>query len=144
MVRNESIYENEAPYVERVNSLFRHDNGPFDICVLSCLAFEWKRGWSWLCFGKKTPAFFYVYNAVFTLSSRNLYKKGSEVSIGTRSTPGLLWFKGQATKHTSVKWSIGPFLRPPSLYFKASLSTNVLCQLFELSIQYACTLCFTI
>ena len=33
--------------------------------------------------------------------------KGSEVSIKTRSTPASLSFKGQATKHTTVKWSIG-------------------------------------
>ena len=38
----------------------------------------------------KKPRPFFVYNAVLTLSSRNLYKKGSEVSIGTRSTLGLL------------------------------------------------------
>ena len=30
----------------------------------------------------------------------------SEVSIKTRSTPASLSFKGQATKHTTVKWSI--------------------------------------
>ena len=32
--------------------------------------------------------------------------KSSEVSIETRSTPASLSFKGQATKHTTVKWSI--------------------------------------
>ena len=32
--------------------------------------------------------------------------KSSEVSIRTRSTPASLSFKGQATKHTTVKWSI--------------------------------------
>ena len=32
--------------------------------------------------------------------------KRSEVSIKTRSTPASLSFKGQATKHTTVKWSI--------------------------------------
>ena len=32
--------------------------------------------------------------------------KRSEVSIKTRSTPVSLSFKGQATKHTTVKWSI--------------------------------------
>jgi len=37
------------------------------------------------------------------MMSRNLHKKGSEVSI--RSTPALLSFKGQATKHTTVKSS---------------------------------------
>ena len=32
--------------------------------------------------------------------------KSSEVSIKTRSTPASLSFKGQATTHTTVKWSI--------------------------------------
>ena len=32
--------------------------------------------------------------------------KSSEVSIKTRSTPASLSFKGPATKHTTVKWSI--------------------------------------
>ena len=40
------------------------------------------------------------------LISRNLHMKSSEVSIKTRSTPASLSFKGQATKHTTVKWSI--------------------------------------
>ena len=37
----------------------------------------------------------------------NLHKKGSEVSIKTRSTPASLSFTGQVTKHTTVKWTIG-------------------------------------
>ena len=41
------------------------------------------------------------------LISRNLHMKSSKVSIKTRSTPASLSFKGQATKHTTVKWSIG-------------------------------------
>ena len=32
--------------------------------------------------------------------------KSSKVSIKTRSTPASLSFKGQATKQTTVKWSI--------------------------------------
>ena len=40
------------------------------------------------------------------LISRNLHMKSSEVSIKTRSTPASLSFKGQATKHTTAKWSI--------------------------------------
>ena len=43
------------------------------------------------------------------LISRNLHTKSSKVSIKTRSTPASLSFKGQATKHTTVKWSIGGF-----------------------------------
>ena len=42
------------------------------------------------------------------LISRNLHMKRSEVSIKTRLTPASLSFKGQATKHTTVKWSISP------------------------------------
>ena len=40
------------------------------------------------------------------LISRDLQKKSSEVSIKAKSTPGSLSFKGQETKHTTVKWSI--------------------------------------
>ena len=39
----------------------------------------------------------------------NLHDKSSEVSIKTRSTPASLSFNGQATKHTTVKWSIDTF-----------------------------------
>ena len=40
------------------------------------------------------------------LFSTNLHKKSSEASIKTRSPPASFSFKGQATKHTIVKWSI--------------------------------------
>ena len=40
------------------------------------------------------------------LISRNLHEKGNEVSIITRSPPASLSFKGQITKHTTVKRSI--------------------------------------
>ena len=40
------------------------------------------------------------------LISRNLHNKSSEISIKTRSTPASLSFNGQATKHTTLKWSI--------------------------------------
>ena len=40
------------------------------------------------------------------LISRNLHKKSCEVSIKALSTPASLSFKGQVTKHTTVKWSI--------------------------------------
>ena len=39
------------------------------------------------------------------LISTNLHKKSSQVSIKTRSSPDSFSFKGQATKHTTVKWS---------------------------------------
>ena len=32
-------------------------NRPFYSCVLICLAFEWKWGYYWPCFGRKLPAF---------------------------------------------------------------------------------------
>ena len=47
------------------------------------------------------------------LISRNLRMKSSKVSIKTRSTPASLSFKGQATKHTTVKWSIFWGSMPP-------------------------------
>ena len=37
------------------------------------------------------------------LISTNLHKKSSEVSIKTRSPPASFSFKGQATKHTTIK-----------------------------------------
>ena len=40
------------------------------------------------------------------LISGDLHKKSSEVFIKTRSPPASLSFKGQETKHTTVKWSI--------------------------------------
>ena len=40
------------------------------------------------------------------LISRNLHNKSSEVSIITRSPTASLSFKGQVTKHTTVKRSI--------------------------------------
>ena len=54
-------------------------------------------------FLKKPPCFSHVNDAVFMLISRNLHMKSSKVSIKTRSTPASLTFKGQATKHTTVK-----------------------------------------
>ena len=55
----------------------------------------------------ETYLFFLCYNAaVLMLISKKLLKKSSEVSIKTRSTPASLSFKGQATKHTTVKSSI--------------------------------------
>ena len=54
----------------------------------------------------ETSLLFFANDAVLMLISRNLHNKSSEVSIKTRSTPALLSFNGQATKHTTVKWSI--------------------------------------
>ena len=36
---------------------FRLCNRPFYSCVLSCLAFDWKWGWRWPCFGRNLTAF---------------------------------------------------------------------------------------
>ena len=54
----------------------------------------------------ETSLLFYVYDAVLMLMSRNLHQKSSDVSIKTRSPPASFSFKGQATKHTTGKWSI--------------------------------------
>ena len=59
---------------------------------------------------QKPPCFSYGNDAVLMLISRNLHNKSTEVSIKTRSTPASLSFNGQATKHTTVKWSIIGFL----------------------------------
>ena len=40
------------------------------------------------------------------LIGRDLHKKNRAVSNKTRSPPSSFSFKGQATKHTTVKWSI--------------------------------------
>ena len=57
-------------------------------------------------FSLKLPCFCYVNDADVMLTCRNLHKESSEVPIKTRSTLASLSFKGQATKHTTVKWSI--------------------------------------
>ena len=49
----------------------------------------------------------YVNDAVLMLISRNLNETSSDVSIKTRSTAASFSFKGQETKHTTAKWSIG-------------------------------------
>ena len=59
-------------------------------------------------FRQKPPCLSYANDAVLMLISRNLHNKSSEVSIKTRSTPASLSFNGEATKHTTVKWSIAP------------------------------------
>ena len=51
----------------------------------------------------QTSLFFYVNDVVVMLISKNLHNKSSKVSIKTRSTPASLSFKGQVTKHTTVK-----------------------------------------
>ena len=54
----------------------------------------------------ETSLLFYVSDPVLMLISRNLHNKRSEVSIITRSLPASLSFKGQVTRHTTVKRSI--------------------------------------
>ena len=44
--------------------------------------------------------------------------KSSEISIKTRSTPVSLSFKGQATNHTAVKWSIAELEVNPRYQFE--------------------------
>ena len=48
----------------------------------------------------------FVNDAVLMLISWNFHKKSSKVSLKTRSTAASLLFKGQATKCTTVKWSV--------------------------------------
>ena len=57
-------------------------------------------------FWYKPSCFSHVNDAVLMLIGRNLFNKSSEASINTRSTPVSLSFKCQATKHTTVLWSI--------------------------------------
>ena len=54
----------------------------------------------------ETSLFSYVSDAVFMLISINLPKKSSKLSIQTRSPPASFSFKGEVTKHTTVKWPI--------------------------------------
>ena len=49
----------------------------------------------------------YVNDAVLMMISRNLNETSSDVSIKTSSTAASFSFKGQETKHTTAKWSIG-------------------------------------
>ena len=63
----------------------------------------------------ETSLLSHVNDAVLMLVSRNLHMKSSEVSIKTRSTPASLSFKGQATKYTTVKWSILQYLMDSDL-----------------------------
>ena len=53
-----------------------------------------------------SPLFSYVNDAVLMQLSWNLREKSIGISIKTRSTQTSLSFKGQATKHTTVKWYI--------------------------------------
>ena len=52
--------------------------------------------------------------------------KSSKVSIKTRSTPASLSFKGQATKHTTVKWSIVNFTITFGIKYRQKGTTSVL------------------
>lgn len=57
------------------------------------------------------------------LISRILSKKCHEVSIKTRSAPASLSFKGQATKHPTVKWSLRTQVRVEFYLLLALVST---------------------
>ena len=72
------------------------------------LVFEWAWGWSWPCFDSNLSIFF-GNDTVPMLISRNLHKKSREVSIKARSPLASLSFKGQATRHTTVKINNGLF-----------------------------------
>ena len=51
----------------------------------------------------RPPCFSYVHDAVFMLISRNFPKKSNGFSSKVRSPLASLSFKGQATKHATVK-----------------------------------------
>ena len=51
----------------------------------------------------ETSLLFYFNDAVCILIRRNLHNKRSKVSIITRPPPASLSFKGQVTRHTTVK-----------------------------------------
>ena len=58
------MYHQNTNLVEKIAELFgksfikiRNKRGPRESCVLSCLAFEWKWGWSWPCFDRNLLAF---------------------------------------------------------------------------------------
>ena len=51
--------------------------------------------------------------------------KNSKVSIKTRSTPVSLSFKGQASKHTTVKWSIERRTSDVFLFLICIISTEL-------------------
>ena len=104
-------------------------NRPLHTCFLGCLAFEKKWGWRWPCFDRVSHLF-YVNDAVLMLISRNLQKNAREVVIETRSPPASFSFKGQATKHTTVKWSNHevllqfPSIANPFVFVTYSLKTH--------------------
>ena len=50
--------------------------------------------------------------------------KSSKVSIKTRSTPASLTFKGQATEHTTLKWSFGKLANYESCCDQHHLATS--------------------
>ena len=66
-----------------------------------------------------TSPVFYVNDAVLMLTSSNLCKMNSEVSIEIWTTPASLSFKGQATKHTNVNlvqaWIVSSSFRKDKL-----------------------------
>lgn len=65
----------------------------------------------------ETSLLSYGNDALHIVVSRKLRTKSSEVSIKSRSMPASLSFKGQATKHTTVKSSIAlvAWVSPKSL-----------------------------
>ena len=90
----------------------RHMRGLFgkrygiDHFTVKCLvAWPWNGSEAGVTLFWKKPCFSSVNDAVLMLISSNLHKKNSEVSSKTGSTPASLSFNGQATRHTTVKWS---------------------------------------
>lgn len=53
-----------------------------------------------------SPHFFSLLNHVVVMASPHLHEKDREVCIKTSSPPASILLKGQATQHTTIKWTI--------------------------------------
>ena len=73
-------------------------NRPFYSCVLSFQAFDLEWGWRWPSCD--------IDQYLFSILQTSLHLKGSKVCIMIRSPLASLLFKGLATKHATVNWTI--------------------------------------
>ena len=77
-------------------------NRPFTVAYLvACPLNENEAGGDLV--SMETSLLFLCNDAVLMLISSKFHKRSSEVSIKTRSPPASFSFKGQVTKHTTVK-----------------------------------------
>ena len=84
-------------FIVQIQSLLS-TNRPFYSCLLSCQAFDLEWGWRWPCCDRDQN--------LVSMITNNLHLKSSKVCIITRSPLASFLFKGLATKHTTVKWTI--------------------------------------